>query len=83
MTDIKFPKRRFIVNFVDGYAEFNENDTPPAEEYLSLQEHEHLIREARAKAFEDAARTVSHPAVVCFVRLLNQKAKAIREGREG
>lgn len=48
-TPMKFLPRRYIVNFVNGSAEFNDDDTPPAEEYLSLLEHESILREALAK----------------------------------
>lgn len=41
--------RRFLCNFEDGTAEFNPNDTPPAEEYLSLAEHEALMAEKDAE----------------------------------
>lgn len=41
----KFPPRRFLVNFVDGTAEFNDDATPPAQEYVSLIEYENLQEE--------------------------------------
>lgn len=36
----KFPPRRFLTNFNDGTAEFNDDATPPAQEYVSLIEYE-------------------------------------------
>lgn len=39
----KYPPRRFICNFLDGKAEFNDTNCPPAIEYLSLIEHEDLL----------------------------------------
>lgn len=42
-----FQPRRFITNFVDGSAEFHDDATPPAQEYLSLQEHEDKISGVR------------------------------------
>ena len=46
---MKFQPRRFIVNFVDGTAEFHDNNCPPAEEYLSLDEHNSIVFELNHK----------------------------------
>lgn len=43
-------KRHFIVNFNDGTAEFHDNDTPPAVEYLSIDEHQALQRDLEFRA---------------------------------
>lgn len=53
----KFPPRRFLVNFVDGTAEFNNDATPPAQEYVSLIEFDAL--QSRLTALEAACEEVS------------------------
>jgi hypothetical protein len=52
----EFQRRRFIVNFNDGTAEFNDNDTPPAEEYLSLSEHKALVQGAMMDEWAEMRR---------------------------
>lgn len=62
MSESKFPPRRFIINFVRGDAEFYYDDTPPAEEYLSLIEHEAIVRNrlwASTKAEADAKEALA------------------------
>ncbi len=51
----QFQPRRFIVNFNNGTAEFHDCDTPPAEEYLSIGEHEFLIDHARQQLEPESA----------------------------
>jgi len=78
MTEPKFPPR--ITNVQALAPRLIET------EYLSLQEHQALIREARARSFEIAAEIISRPLDTktphAAVPLLRGRAIQIREGKD-
>lgn len=55
-------------------------DDTPSEPYLSIAEHEHLLREARAKVFLSCAR---HAGVYWGKAVADQLMEWFKEAREG
>lgn len=87
MSAPKFLPRRYVVNFVDGSAEFHDTDLPPAEEYLSLTEHEALIREAKLSLWTDISKLEPYKGCSCiygggFNDCKTMVRQILREGKE-
>lgn len=62
-TKPSFLPRVWLVFFKNGDCEGQTKMVPPATEpYLSLTEHEHLVRMARAAAFEELVETTTAQA---------------------
>jgi hypothetical protein len=75
------PENKFAprINLACPYEEIFTQNIDGATEYISLEEHEHILREAIAKTWEEIAVHCGHPDPAEACRIILKKAKEARE----
>lgn len=78
----KHPPRHFLFKTLSGWR-IAASPSATDVEYLSVEEHEALLREARAEVFDEVVAICGqHWSVYKIKFLFEQKAKDAREGNE-